>query len=239
MSSPLIEQIYDELLKMIIEEKFRPGDRLPSENDLSKKYGVSRNTLRTVLNKLNVLGFCETRHGGGTFVKAISGDAYLNFFLPALLMDSNDLIEVMEFRRGIECQAVKLAAVRRTEEDIRILSSIIEQCEGNLGDMERFAFYNTNYHNQICKASHNRMFERMMEIVRSIIMTKMQDFLMTQGHDIDSHFYHTVILQCIINQKPDEAALMMDKHLSLVVERVRDYAQTPGAAATIAPSAAQ
>ncbi len=223
MGSALTEQIYDELLKMVIEEKYKPGDRLPSENELSEKFGVSRNTLRTALNKLNILGFCETRHGGGTFIKAISGDVYLNFFMPALLMDANDLIEVMEFRRGIECQAVKLAAVRATEDDIRILSSIIKQCEQSLGDMERFAYYNTNFHNQIAKASHNRMFERMMEIVRSIIMTKMQDFLSTQGHDIDSHFYHTVILQCIINQKPEEAALMMDKHLSLVVERVREF----------------
>lgn len=223
MANSLTEQIYDALLQMIIEEKYKPGDRLPSENELSDKFQVSRNTVRTAINKLNVLGFCETKHGGGTFMKAIGGDAYLNFFMPALLVDSNDLIDVMEFRRGIECQAVKLAAVRATKEDIRILSTIIEQCEKSLGDMERFAYFNTNYHAQIAKASHNKMFEKMMEIVRSIIMTKMQDFLVTQGHDIDSHFYHTVILQCIINQKPDEAALMMDKHLTLVVDRVRDY----------------
>ena len=224
-TNSLTEQVYESLLQMLIEEKFKPGDRLPSENDLTERFGVSRNTVRTAINKLNVLGFCETKHGGGTFMKKIGGDAYLNFFLPALLMESNDLIDVMEFRKGIEVQAVMLAAQRATPSDIRALDTLIKQMDQHLDDMERLAFHNTNFHAQIAKASHNNMFSKMMDIVRSIIMTKMQDFLITQGHDIDSHFYHTMIFQCIANHKPDEAALMMDKHLTLVIDRVRNFSR--------------
>ncbi len=223
MTNSLTEKIYESLLQLIIEGKHKPGDRLPSENELSDKFAVSRNTVRTALNKLNVLGFTDTRHGGGTFVKKIGGDAYLNFFLPALLTDANALIDVMEFRKGIEVQAVKLAAERATPAEIKTLTVILESSQRHINDMQEFAFYNTNFHAQIAKASHNTMFEKMMDIVRSIIMTKMQDFLVEQGHDIDSDFYHSMVLQCIANHKPDEAALMMDKHLTLVIDRVKKF----------------
>ncbi|MEG1872810.1 MAG: FadR/GntR family transcriptional regulator [Ruthenibacterium sp.] len=226
MANNLTDQVYDKLLQMIIEGNYNPQDRLPSENELSEMFGVSRNTVRTALNKLNVLGFTETRHGGGTYIKKIGGEIYLNYFLPALLMDSNDLLEVMEFRKGIEVQAVKLAAQRATQEDIATLTTIFESSQQYLQDMEQFAFYNTNFHAEIAKASHNKMFHKMMDVIRSIIMTKMQNFLINQGEDIDSNFYHSMILQCITNRKPEEAAFFMDKHMTLVIQRVKEFSET-------------
>ena len=223
VTTNLTEQTYEALLQMIIKEKMQPGSRLPSENELSDRFGVSRNTLRAAINKLNVLGFTDTRRGGGTFVKKIGGDAYLNFFLPAFFMDAGDVIEVLEFRKGIEVQAVKLAAERATKADIKQLKSILDLSHRHVRDMEDFAYHNTHFHSTIAKASHNQRFEKMMAIVRSIITTKMQDYQVKQGHDIDSDFYHSMIFQCIANNKPDEAALMMDKHLTLLIERVRNY----------------
>lgn len=225
MVKSLPEQTYEKLLQLIVSEDYQPGDRLPSENDLSERFNVSRNTLRTALKKLSVIGFTETRRGGGTFVKKIGGDAYLNFFLPSLLMDSHYLIDIMEFRKGIEVQAVKLAAERATEEDIQELQAIYDESQKYLNDMEMFAMYNTGFHARIAKASHNQMFEKIMEIVRNIIATKMQDFQIEQGSDIDSNFYHFMILQCIINHKPDEAAFFMDKHTTLLVDRVRGFSE--------------
>ena len=223
MVTNLTQQTYESLLQMIIGGKLQPGDRLASENELSERFGVSRNTLRAAINKLNALGFTETKRGGGTFVKKIGGDAYLNFFLPALLMDANGVIEVLEFRKGIEVQAVKLAAERATEAEIRQLKRFLDLSHKHLNDMEKFAYHNTHFHASIAKASHNQMFEKMMEIVRTIITSKMQDYQVQQGHDIDSDFYHSMIFQCIANHKPDEAALMMDKHLTLLIERVWNY----------------
>ena len=228
-SNSLSEQVYESILQMLVQGDFRPGDRLPSENELSERFGVSRNTVRAAINKLNVLGFTETKHGGGTYVQKIGGDVYLNFFIPAILLDAHDLIDVMEFRKGIEVQAVKLAAERATAEDVRELKVLYKKSEKSIAKMEDYAFHNTNFHARIAKASHNSMFEKMMDIIRSIIMTKMQDFLSHQGEDIDSNFYHHTLLQCVINHKPDEAAIIMDKHLTLVIERVKKYSQNGAA----------
>lgn len=104
MAATLVEQVYNQLLKMIIRRELKPGDRLPSEMVLCDQMGVSRNTLRAALNKLDALGFTVSRQGGGTYVKEVDSDVYLNFFVPALLTHNVNLLEVMQFRKGIEVE---------------------------------------------------------------------------------------------------------------------------------------
>lgn len=223
MAAALVEQTYDKLLQMILQQKLRPGDRLPSEIVLCDQFSVSRNTLRAALNKLDVLGFTTTRQGGGTYVKAVGSEVYLNFFVPAVLTHNLDLLEIMQFRRGIETEAARLAARNYTEEDAVELAALLRACKGSKADMDRFAAANTDFHSCVAKASHNKMFKVMMEIIRVMLLPEMQDFLTAQGRDIDSTFYHEMVLRCILNHKPDEAAFFMSQHLSLIEDRVREY----------------
>lgn len=129
MAATLVEQVYNQLLKMIIRRELKPGDRLPSEMVLCDQMGVSRNTLRAALNKLDALGFTVSRQGGGTYVKEVDSDVYLNFFVPALLTHNVNLLEVMQFRKGIEVEAARLAAANATDEDIAELSELLEHCK--------------------------------------------------------------------------------------------------------------
>ena len=223
MAATLVEQVYNQLLQMIIQRELKPGDRLPSEMVLCDQMGVSRNTLRAALNKLDALGFTVSRQGGGTYVKEVDSDVYLNFFVPALLTHNLNLLEVMQFRKGIEVEAARLAASNATEEDITELRRLLELCKGNLDAMDRFATSNTDFHAAVAKASHNMMFKKMMEIIRMMLHPELQSFLMAQGEDVDSTFYHEMILRCIIAKKPDEAAYFMERHLTLIVKRVEEY----------------
>ena len=223
MAATLVEQVYNQLLKMIIRRELKPGDRLPSEMVLCDQMGVSRNTLRAALNKLDALGFTVSRQGGGTYVKEVDSDVYLNFFVPALLTHNVNLLEVMQFRKGIEVEAARLAAANATDEDIAELSELLEHCKKNLDEMERFAQSNTDFHTAVAKASHNMMFKKMMEIIRMMILTEIQNFLVAQGEDVDSTFYHEMVLRCIIEGKPEEAAFFMERHLTLVIKRVEKY----------------
>ncbi len=223
MASALVEQTYDRLINLIIETKLKPGDKLPSEMTLCELFEVSRNTLRAALNKLDVLGVTETRQGGGTCVRELDSNVHLNFLVPAVLTHNSDLLEIMYFRKGIEVEATRLAAERATPEDIERLKTLMINCKDSLNNMEQFASANTDFHYSIAVASHNKMFEKMMEIIRSMILQEMQNFLIFQGEDIDSTFYHDMVLRCIIDHKPDEAAFFMDKHVELVISRVREY----------------
>ena len=223
MAALLVNQVYNSMLASIAKGEYGPGDRLPSEHELSEIYGVSRNTLRAALYKLNVLGFTETRHGGGTYIRKVGSEVYLNFFVPAILLENHSLIDVLEFRKGIELESVRLAAERASEEDIQRLRELLEHSKCSQEEMREFAYHNTHYHAAIVQASHNSMFIKMMEIISNIIIVKMQDFLTDQGKDIDSTFYHSMLFECIVNKKPDEAAFFMEKHLTKVIDRVKNF----------------
>lgn len=219
----LAEQVYEDLINMIVEEGYKPGDRFPSESVLCERFSVSRNTLRSALNKLQVLGLAETMKGGGTYLKEVDSDVYLNFFMPAVLTSNIDLLEAMEFRRGIEVESARLAAKNADEEDIKELYSYIEGCKENIDDMLSFETANNNFHFGIAKASKSKMFVRIEMIIHKMTSTSMKKYLSKQGADIDSTFYHEMIMKCIIEHKPDEAAYFMDRHMQHLVERVRKY----------------
>lgn len=232
MATMLVEQTYNALLQMIMDKSYRPGDRLPSEMVLCNELQVSRNTLRAALNKLSVLGFTETRQGGGTYLRETDSEVYLNFFVPAALTYNTNLLEIMQLRKGLEVEAARLAAESATEEDIAALRVLYESCrkDSQQGDMGEFSNDNVDFHYALAKASHNALYIKMMQIIRQMIVPVMQDFLNEQGADIDSTFYHGMILQCVIEHKPEEAGFFMQRHMSLVVDRVRSYVErkSPG-----------
>ncbi|QWT17446.1 GntR family transcriptional regulator [Collinsella sp. zg1085] len=64
---PLYDQLVD-ILTEKIDHEFRPGDLMPSERELSERYGLSRTTVRLALQELERLGMVVRQHGRGTFV---------------------------------------------------------------------------------------------------------------------------------------------------------------------------
>lgn len=213
------DRIYDELLHQIASGAYQPGTKLPSENELKDRYGTSRNTVRLALNRLNTLGILEIRRGDGSYVCKMGSNVSLRTMVPTILFEKHDLGDILEFRKGIEVQSARLAALRATEEDIRKLRICLKRMKKLLDNMREFADADTEMHIQIAKASKNEMFSSMMEIIQSILTDEMKGLLVSQGTDIDSYFYHESILACIENHKPEEAAFMMERHLDLVMER--------------------
>lgn len=213
------ERIYNELLESITNGSFAPGAKMPSENELKDRYGVSRNTIRLVLKKLSAVGIVETRRGDGTYVRKAGANVSLNMMVPSLVFEKHDLMDILEFRKGIEIQAVKLAALRATDEDVGKLKTCLRRMKKHMFDMREFEIADADMHVQLAKASKNEMFGSMMEIIHSILTNEMKTLLVRQGKDIDSFFYHSQIIDCIENRKPEEAAFMMEKHLDLIIDR--------------------
>ena len=67
------------------------------------------------------------------------------------------------------------------------------------------------------------MLETLLRLINRMILPEMQDYLTRQGEDIDSNYYHRVIMESIERHKPDEAAFFMEKHLNLLIDRIEQY----------------
>jgi len=154
--SRLSEKVLKRLRTMIIDGTFKTADQLPSERELSELFQVSRASIREALRVLETLGFLDARIGvgGGTFVKKISIDALINPFSEILGNEKELIIEMFEFRRILETEIARLAALLRTEEDIASMESSIDLMREDITDGGIGVESDTSFHNAIAVASH-------------------------------------------------------------------------------------
>lgn len=222
-SSTIADKVYEKLLRQIISGRFKPGERITPENELCEEFNVSRNTLRSALNKLNTLGILETRRGDGTYVKKFGMQMYLNTFIPAMLINEDSLMELIQLRKAIEVAAARLAAERATPEDIEMLEQAYHITTESGENMKMYAETTVDFHYKISLVSKNQLFSTMMELIKYILTSRMENFLIYSRNDRHSNYYHFMIMETIKNHKPDDAAYMMEQHMNFLVEQVHIY----------------
>ena len=76
------EQVYHQMKNQILNGDWKPGDKIPSENQLMALFGVSRGTVRQAVQKLGGEGLIFTRHGEGSFVQTTGSVSYTHLTLP-------------------------------------------------------------------------------------------------------------------------------------------------------------
>ncbi|WP_443051205.1 FadR/GntR family transcriptional regulator [Streptomyces sp. JV185] len=149
--SPLVEQAADHLREQITEGHWPVGTRIPGETTLARTLGVGRSTVREAVRTLATLGLLQSRQGAGVFVIAdrVTED------WPARLSRAA-VTDVYEVRMLIEVQAARLAARRRTDEDLAALDAALcaRRAAGAGGDAE-FVDADIVLHRTVVAAAHN------------------------------------------------------------------------------------
>ncbi|MGW6499653.1 FadR/GntR family transcriptional regulator [Nonomuraea angiospora] len=122
--SPLVEQATQHLREQITQGEWPVGTRLPGENALAKALGVGRSTVREALRALAGAGLVQARQGSGVFVIATAMATVPAEDWPARLRRAA-ITDVYEVRMMVETQAARMAARRRTEEDVAALEEAL------------------------------------------------------------------------------------------------------------------
>ena len=216
----LVNEAYNQILQMIVSGDWQEGTKLPSENQLCEALGVSRNTIRAALSKLNALGLIESRQGFGYSVRNLNIGIYLNSMLPTMLLHSRDLESITEFRIGVEGQAAAVAAERAQKEDLEKMRIACEMAQANLHDQDAFAKYDMEFHRAVAEASKNELFIKAAEMLETMYTVWLMGFLRTHGME-KSHSFHYNIYLSILNKDSQNAKRYMEQHLEDVLRKVR------------------
>ncbi|WP_221566377.1 FadR/GntR family transcriptional regulator [Alkalihalobacillus sp. TS-13] len=127
------EKMFVEILKklktIMFDDRLQPGDKLPSERELSERLNVGRSSVREALRAMELLGLIETRRGEGTFIKEPRKHRLVEVLASFILNDTTARKELAETRYLIEKNAIVLAAERRTNEQILKLQAQLERME--------------------------------------------------------------------------------------------------------------
>jgi len=212
--------VFNDIIDKISSSEWRSGYKLPSENDLAKAFGVSRNSVRSALQRLVALGIIESRNGEGSFVRAYSADAVMKPLVSVIALNANEIIDLLEFRKGIEIASCELAAQRRTDEEIARLEAIVQKMRTAHGvaDFSEYAKYDFQFHLSIAKMSRNVFIENILILMEGPFSSHFE--AMSRNFDMDHYMdNHARILDAIKDGDPAAAVENLKRSLE---ESVRD-----------------
>lgn len=197
---------------------WRPGDKIPSENDLTEILQVSRSSVRFAIQQLIAVGALESFHGKGTYVtKQLIGEVQER--LNHLCADT-EIEQLLEFRKIVETESCYLAATRISPPQIEKLRQCFENMRNAKSHDSEFIRNDIEFHKVILQATGNRMVVQSMNIIMDEI-EKQQLQLNTETGVKNAIYFHEQILDAIIRHDPKAARAAMNRHLSFGLKNIR------------------
>lgn len=146
----LVETAIESLRAAIESDQWPVGTRLPIESELSDALGISRNTIREAVRVLVHVGMLETRQGDGTYVRSNrdAGETLRR-------IDRSKLAEQLEVRIMLETEAARLAATRRTDADLKVMSDALDARAAAGNSLNDRISHDEWFHHALVRASHN------------------------------------------------------------------------------------
>lgn len=206
---PLGEIASEKIIKLIVDDNLKIGDKLPNEYELADKLGVGRSTIREAIKALVSRNILEIKRGSGTFIKCgVADDPLGLIFVKDKLKLAVDLLEI---RFMIEPKIASLAAQNATQEDIKEISKLCDEVEELILKGVPHIQKDIEFHTAIARSSKNLVTTNLVPIINKSISVFI-DVTNTQlkNETIETH---RDILNAIKNKNANEAHDAMLLHL--------------------------
>ncbi|WP_199121031.1 FadR/GntR family transcriptional regulator [Pedobacter sp. ASV28] len=208
----LAQEVADALKIKIGDGTYQLNEKLPTEPDLMKQYGVGRSTIREAIKLLGNSGYVTVQQGIGTFVTSIKGSAELDHKI-----EKANFTDLHEIRQLLEIKIVELAALHRTEEDLIKISKALN--DRNLfaknGETGPCIHADIAFHVAIADSCKNSLLAELYKTT-SVHITK---FFIDQYSDtstfIDTQLLHEKLFQHIKNQNPKKALIIINQIINI------------------------
>jgi DNA-binding FadR family transcriptional regulator len=215
----LASQLADELIRDVLRGRYRPGDPLPTEEDLARTYAVSRAVVREAVQAISMLGLTDRRQGRNT---QVTFPTEWNDFAPELLRARAELgimedvlVELLELRRLVEVEAAALAAERATDGDIGHLQEVLGQMDATLDNRAGYTALDLAFHDVLLQATGNHLLPRLFAQLRPVLEVAREVSAMARPDAvITSQREHRAICEAVASRSPEAARSAMIQHLS-------------------------
>jgi GntR family transcriptional repressor for pyruvate dehydrogenase complex len=221
----------DELGRRLEEEiraqRWRPGERLPTEAEIVQAYGVSRSVVREAVSKLQAGGVVETRHGVGTFVLAPRPATQPFGINPGEIEAALDVMAMLELRISVETEAAGLAAQRHTDEQMADIHAAAKALHDATAEGRHDVDADLRLHLAIARATGNRYFVDILgHLGRTMFPRSRVDSPRIAMEDPQAYSQrvqreHEEIVSAIARREAEAARAAMRMHLVNSRERVR------------------
>jgi len=219
---PLVDQVLGHLQEQIAAGTYPVGSKLPPENELMAQLAVGRSTVREAMRVLAHMGLVDVRPGDGTYVRTPSAE---NESLGQRLQRAR-IFEVYEVRRSLELECVRLAALRRDENDLTLLRQTLQDRRALLLTGGRpFIEADLAFHVGIADATKNSV---LADLYRAFINVHQESWLKASevpGLNEQGQALHEQIADAIAAQDADRAERILKHMLDSSTARFQEVLQ--------------
>jgi len=217
------EELESFLAERIGGAEWRPGYKLPTERALAEQYGLARNTIRRILDRLVEQGKIVRHVGRGTFVAGRSTP-------PNGVANLGDVdvspAEVMELRMIIEPGSVELAVVRATPSDLDFLDQCLERSE-RAKTWQEFEKWDAALHARLVRATRNHMLEMIFGVIDQVRERgeggKLKQASLTEERRASYQREHRRIVDAVRRRDTEAARKLVTDHLQHVRRNLLGY----------------
>ncbi|MFC5702757.1 FadR/GntR family transcriptional regulator [Cohnella faecalis] len=163
--STLANDVSKYLKQYIIDNNIGPGQKLPSERELSNTLQVSRQILREGLRSLESTGIISIRHGDGAIVQSHNLTPLLEQLMFLWKMDNKKISQLLDLRQIFELAAVDKIIANATEADFQMLRDLTLQMAQPAADTKAIQEADIEFHRALITATHNEMFMQLTDLI--------------------------------------------------------------------------
>jgi GntR family transcriptional repressor for pyruvate dehydrogenase complex len=223
----LVDEIIESLRQDIVTRRSFDGERLPSEKELSDRFGVSQPTIREAIRALETLGLVEVLHGNGSFVRS-QGDFGLASALQTLLqLESVGIMEALDIRQVLGRYSIGLAAENASDEDVADIAAICERFEHarDMKEADEIIAQVLGFQRALAAASHSPLLQSLEAFLLALLHEVQVKSLTGRGvrfwraRALDFQPHRLAILEGVRTRDPVVARAAMDKYF--VAQRLR------------------
>jgi GntR family transcriptional regulator, transcriptional repressor for pyruvate dehydrogenase complex len=207
------ERVAERLTDLIASGNIAPGDKLPSENELSKALQVSRPVVREALRGLAMMGIVESKQGGGCYVTDLKPNRLMAPLSFALSLQDYSIESLFRARMVIDTGIAADAARYATAEQIASLHELVEAGFKLVNDPVGFRVMDAEFHGLVSAAATNDFLEKVSNSLYSLAIEQRRKASGKAGVLKRSAEDHAAIFEAIAVHDADAASAAMASHV--------------------------
>jgi GntR family transcriptional regulator, transcriptional repressor for pyruvate dehydrogenase complex len=231
MLSPSVsrtQELIESISAEILSGRLSAGSKLPTEQELSARTGVSRTVVREAVAALRADNLVVTRRGLGAFV---TSDVQQRPFRidSSQLKSAADVIQILELRLSLEVEASGLAAERRTAGDIIKIKAALNALDAQIESGESAVKADFDFHLSIFRSTRSRYFPELLLFLGHFIIPRQRMALPYKTPAQQQQYLrriqaeHTAMFEAILEGNASAARRAARRHLSNSMDRYRDF----------------
>lgn len=216
------DKIKSDVKQAVLDGVYKPGDKLSPEVEIARQYGVSKVSVREALGELESEGLLVKKRGifGGSFIAEPGADKMVDVVTNAFLFGGVTVTDLAEFRQILEPGLARLAATRRTENDLTVMEEYIAAIHLSIEKGDPDQTKAIGFHKLIAEACHNRFISGLMAALVHVfqqVLDKEPD-LETARKDVR---FNELFYEHIKARDGKKAELVMKKHFDALEEIIK------------------